>query len=142
MERLFFSYKVSHWCYIHHLRLTAAFLRIITRIVFSCDIHPRARIGKRCSFPHDGLGCIIDPRSVIGDDCKILHGVTLGGRGRHKGVPKVGNNVVIGCHAQLLGPITVGNNAIIGAGSIVIHDVPDNAIVAGNPAKVIGLIEN
>ena len=141
MERLYITYKVAHWCYIHHLRIIASFLGITMRIIFSCDIHPRARIGKRCSFPHDGLGCIIDPRSIIGDDCKILHGVTFGGRGKHRVVPKVGNGVIIGCHAQLLGPITIGNNSIIGAGSIVLHDVPENAIVAGNPAKIIGINE-
>ena len=52
-------------------------------------------------------------------------------------MPKLGNNVTIGCHSQLLGPITIGDNAVIGAGSVVIHDVPANAVVAGNPAKEI-----
>ena len=136
-ERVYSLYKAAHWCYVHKLRITATLLRSLMRIIFSCDIHPGATIGKNCSFPHDGLGIIIDPRAIIGDNCIILHGVTFGGRGRHHGVPKLGNNVTIGCHSQLLGPITIGDNAIVGAGSVVIHDVPANTVVAGNPAKQI-----
>lgn len=136
-ERVYGFYKVAHWCYTHKMKPLAMSIRIIMRIVFSCDIHPGASIGKNVHFPHDGLGIIIDPRAVIGDNCVILHGVTFGGRGRHHGVPKLGRHVLIGCHAQLLGPITIGDNATVGAGSVVIHDVPANAIVAGNPAKLI-----
>ncbi len=47
------------------------------------------------------------------------------------------NNVFIGCNSTILGGVTIGNNVVIAAGSVVTHDVPDNSVVAGNPAKVI-----
>jgi len=142
MERLYSTYKIEHWCYTHHLKFFAAIIRVLMRLCFSSDIHPGVIIGKNCSFPHDGLGLLIaNPTIRIGDNCTILHGVTFGGRGSHKGRPIIGNNVLIGCHAIVLGPVHIGDNAVIGAGSVVIHDVPENTIVAGNPAKIIGTNE-
>lgn len=61
----------------------------------------------------------------------------MGGRAGHKGLPIIGDNVVVGTHAQILGNVTVGNNSIVGAGAIVTHDVPDNVVVVGNPAKIL-----
>lgn len=61
----------------------------------------------------------------------------MGGRAGHKGLPIIGNNVVIGTHAQIIGNVTIGNNSIVGAGAIVTHDVPDNVVVVGNPAKIL-----
>lgn len=95
------------------------------------------QIGKGTVFPHDALGCVFHPEVKIGENCKILHGVTMGGRAGHKGLPIVGDNVVIGTHAQILGNVKIGNNAIVGAGAIVTHDVEENTVVVGNPAKVL-----
>ena len=64
-----------------------------------------------------------------------MHNVTIGKT--HKGVPWIGNNVTIGANAVIVGPVYVGNNVTIGAGSVVVKDVPDNACVAGNPARII-----
>ena len=61
----------------------------------------------------------------------------MGGRAGHKGLPIIGDNVVIGTHAQIIGNVTIGNNSIVGAGAIVTHDVPDNVVVVGNPAKIL-----
>ena len=60
-----------------------------------------------------------------------------GWQSRDKGLPIIGDNVVVGTHAQILGNVTVGNNSIVGAGAIVTHDVPDNVVVVGNPAKIL-----
>ena len=61
----------------------------------------------------------------------------MGGRAGHKGLPVVGDNVLIGTHAQILGNVKIGDNAVVGAGSIVTHDVSANVVVVGNPAKIL-----
>ena len=116
--------------------LLAVLVRAFIRIIFSCDVPYQVKIGKGTVFPHDGLGMILHQDVEIGHNCRILHGVTMGGNGGI-GVPKVGDNTIIGAHALLLGEITVGNNAIVGAGAVVTKNVPNYAIVVGNPAKII-----
>ena len=83
-----------------------------------------------------GHGTIINKFSVIGENCTIYHGVTIGGL-ENEWPPKIGDNVYIGCGAKILGNIRIGNNVKIGAGAVVVHDVPDNATVVGVPAKII-----
>ena len=107
------------------------------RIIFACDIPYKACIGKGTKFPHDGLGVVIHPLCKIGTNCQINQGVTIGGRNNLEILPVIGDNVLIGANATVLGNITIGNNSIIGAGSVVLKDVPENTIVAGNPARQI-----
>lgn len=137
MDRISAIHKLESWLYNHHLKIAAQILRGVVRIFFSADIPPQMLIGEGTVFPHDALGCVFHPAVKIGRNCKILHGVTIGGRAGHLGLPTIGDNVVIGAHAQIIGNVTIGNNSIVGAGAIVIHDVPDNVVVVGNPAKVI-----
>lgn len=115
-------------------QLIAYFARGLTGV----EIHPSARIGRALLIDH-GSGVVIGETAEIGDDVTIYQGVTLGGTGfvtgkRH---PTVGSGVVIGSGAKLLGPITVGDGAKIGANSTVIHDVPANATVVGNPGHPV-----
>ena len=128
---------MEHWLYNHHLNVIAQMLRGLVRIIFSADVPPQMQIGKGTVFPHDALGCVFHPDVKIGKNCKILHGVTMGGRAGHKGLPIIGDNVVIGTHAQLIGNVKIGNNSIVGAGAIVTLDVPDNVVVVGNPARIL-----
>lgn len=137
IERIYPLWHIEHWFYTHHLTWISIIVRFLIRVLFSADIPYKCFIGKGTIFPHDALGTIIHPDTVIGTNCRILHGVTFGGRGGENGVPRVGNNVVIGAHAILLGNIKIGDNAIIGAGSIVLNDVPPYTVVAGNPARII-----
>lgn len=85
---------------------------------------------------HYGI-VVIHRKAIIGNNCTILHNVTIGKT--HKGVPRIGNNVTIGANSVIVGPINIGNNVTIGAGSVVVKDVPDNACVAGNPARIISM---
>ena len=137
MDRISTIYRMEHWLYNHHLNVIAQMLRGLVRIIFSADVPPKMQIGKGTVFPHDALGCVFHPDVKIGKNCKILHGVTMGGRAGHKGLPIIGDNVVIGTHAQLIGNVKIGNNSIVGAGAIVTHDVPDNVVVVGNPARIL-----
>ena len=81
---------------------------------------------------------IINAKS-IGENLSIRQCTTIGNKidGRNDLVPTIGNNVTVGANVVIIGDIRIGNNVIIGAGSVVIRDVPDNCVVAGNPAKII-----
>ena len=115
-------------------RLIAAVARSITGI----EIHPAARIGTGLFIDH-GMGVVIGETAEIGDNVTLYQGVTLGGTGFATGKrhPTVEDNVTIGSGAKLLGPIVVGHGSKIGAGSVVVHDVPPNSTVVGNPGHPV-----
>ncbi len=110
------------------------------RLFFSCDIPYSTQIGENVDFKHDGLGIVINSNAIIGDNCQISQHVTIGGR---NGMPPpvIGNNVLIGANALVLGAIKIGDGAVIGAGAVCLIDVPENAIVVGNPARIIKIKE-
>ncbi len=136
-DKLWILWKISNWLFHHHLKPIASLSRFIIRVVLSADIPPELEIGKGTKFPHMALGSLFHPKVKIGSNCVLLHGITIGGKSGHKKLPVIGNNVWIGAHSIILGDISIGDNSVIGAGSVVVKDVPANAIVAGNPAKVI-----
>lgn len=123
------------------MRGLARFWSNIGRIMTGIEIHPQAKIGKNLFIDH-GMGVVIGQTALIGDDCTIYHGVTLGGRGTattgEKRHPTIGNDVIIGANAQILGNITIGDGARIGAGSVVTADVESGATMVGNPARYVG----
>lgn len=102
------------------------------------EIHPGATIGKGLFIDH-GSGVVIGETTIIGDNCTIYQGVTLGGTGKQTGKrhPTLGNNVMIGAGAKLLGNFTIGDNTKIAAGAVVLTDVPENSTAVGIPAKVV-----
>lgn len=101
------------------------------------DILPRADIGGGCIIAH-GIGLVVGGRTVVGEDCTLLHGVTLGeARFDELDCPRLGNRVTVGAGAIVLGGITIGDEALIGAGSVVVSDVAPGAVVAGVPAREI-----
>lgn len=111
-------------------------IEVYLHIVYSCDIPAEVQIGKNCSFAHNALGVVINPKVIIGDNCHIGQNVTIGGRNGHEIVPILGNNVLVGANALILGPITIGDNSIIGAGAIVVKDVPPNSVVRSEASKI------
>lgn len=116
-------------------RVVSQFSRTVTGI----EIHPGARIGRRCFIDH-GMGVVIGETAEIGDDVLLYQGVTLGGTGKDTGKrhPTLGNGVVVGTGAIILGNIRIGDFVKIGAGSVVIHPVPDHSTVVGVPGRVVG----
>ena len=110
----------------------------IARSVTGIEIHPAACIGDGFFVDH-GMGVVVGETAEIGDNVTLYQGVTLGGTGFATGKrhPTVQDNVTIGSGAKLLGPIVVGHGAKIGANSVVIHDVPPNATVVGNPGHPV-----
>jgi serine O-acetyltransferase len=96
------------------------------------------QIGSGFYIGHFG-GIVINGKSIIGNNCNISQGVTLGeaNRGKNKGWPKLGNNIYIGPGAKVVGAVTIGNNVAIGANCVVTKDIPDNSVVVGIPGRVI-----
>ena len=108
----------------------------LTEIVCGITIGSSATIGRRLCIEHHGC-IVIHGATVIGDDCLIRHGVTIGNSGYEDpfGAPKIGNRVQMGAGAKILGRITIGDGVIIGANAVVVDDVPDNTAVGGVPAR-------
>lgn len=110
----------------------------VNRFITGIEIHPGAQLGRRVTIDH-GMGIVIGETAVVGDDCLLYQGVTLGitrfARGKRH--PTIGNNVVVSAGAMVLGPVTVGDHARVAAGAVVVHDVPPYATAAGVPAKVV-----
>lgn len=132
------AYRVQHWLYERGHRTLALWLAMRSRLRYGADIHPAARIGRRFTVDH-GVGVVIGGTAVIGDDCLMYQGATLGMTGKHGGKrhPTLGNGVLVGAGSILLGAITVGDGAYVGAGSVVVDDVPPDTTVVGNPARVV-----
>ena len=132
------SHRVAHVLHEAGVPLAPRALANATRVLTGVEIHPAARIGRSLFIDH-GAGVVIGETAEIGDEVTLYQGVTLGGTGFQRGKrhPNVGNDVVVGSGAKLLGPISVGDGAKIGANSVVIHDVPGNATVVGNPGHPV-----
>ena len=131
-------HRLSHWLWNQGLKWLARMLSNLARWFTGIEIHPGAVIGRRFFIDH-GMGVVIGETAVIGDDCTLYHGVTLGGTSWEKGKrhPTLANNVVVGAGAKVLGPITIGEGARIGSNSVVVKDVPKGATVVGVPGKLI-----
>jgi len=130
-------HRMAHKLHQSGFVLGARILSQLNRFLTGIEIHPGAKIGRRCFIDH-GMGAVIGETAEVGDDVLMYQGVTLGGTGKERGKrhPTVGNKVVIGAGAKILGNITIGNNAKVGAGSVVIRPVPDDSTVVGVPGRV------
>jgi serine O-acetyltransferase len=132
------SHRVAHVLHEAGVPFVPRTLALATRAVTGIEIHPAARVGEGLFIDH-GNGVVIGETAEIGENVTLYQGVTLGGTGFATGKrhPTVQDNVTIGSGAKLLGPITIGHGAKIGANSVVIHDVPPNSTVVGNPGHPV-----
>ncbi len=131
-------YRLAHWFYNHKNFTTARIISQWARSKTGIEIHPGAKIGKGLFIDH-GMGVVIGETAVIGDNCLLYQGVTLGGTGKDKGKrhPTLKNNVLVGAGAKVLGPFTVGNNVKIAANAVVLNAIPDNCTAVGVPAHIV-----
>jgi serine O-acetyltransferase len=131
-------HRLSHRLWTLGLPLLPRVLSQLGRLLTGVEIHPGAQIGRGVFIDH-GMGVVIGETSVIGDQCLLYQGVTLGGTGKQHGNrhPTLEENVVVGAGAKVLGAITVGANTRIGAGSVVLRDVAPDSTVVGIPGRVV-----
>ena len=136
--RAIWAYRRQHWLWERGHTGLARWLSTRSRKRFGVEIHPGARIGRRFAIDH-GMGIVVGETTIIGDDCMLYQGVTLGGTGKETGKrhPTLGNNVVVGVGASVLGNITLGDNVKVGGGAVVVRDVPADCTVVGIPGHVV-----
>lgn len=132
------AHKLSHLLYKKKCFFAARLISQLARFFTGIEIHPGATIGRGLFIDH-GSGVVIGETAVIGDNCTIYQGVTLGGTGKHTGKrhPTLGNNVMVGAGAKVLGPFKVGDNSKIAAGAVVLDEIPENSTAVGIPARVV-----
>lgn len=135
-----FFYRIAHTLWKAHLRILARFISQLARFITGIEIHPGAVIGKRLFIDH-GHGVVIGETTVIGNDCTLYQGVTLGGVGtgpvllkRH---PTLEDRVMVSAGAKVIGNITIGNDSIVGAQAVVLRNVPPHCTVVGIPASIV-----
>jgi serine O-acetyltransferase len=131
-------HRASHRLWEGGFKWLARFVSHFGRWVTGIEIHPGARIGRRFFIDH-GMGVVIGETALIGDDCTLYHGVTLGGTSWAKGKrhPTLGKGVVVGAGAKILGPIEIGDGAKIGSNAVVVKPVPAGATAIGIPARIV-----
>ena len=132
-------HRIANACWRREWRWLGRFVSHLGRWFTGIELHPGATIGRRVFIDH-GMGVVVGETAVIGDDCTIYQGVTLGGTSLAKGAkrhPTLGRGVIIGAGAQVLGGFTVGEGARVGSNAVVVKEVPAGATAVGNPARIL-----
>jgi len=131
-------HRIAHALWNAGLKWCARLLSHFNRFMTGIEIHPGAKLGRRCFIDH-GMGIVIGETAEVGDDVLLYQGVTLGGSGKEKNKrhPTLGNGVLVGAGAKILGSFRVGDNARIAANAVVLQEIPDNATAVGIPATVV-----
>lgn len=139
------QYRIAHSCYTLKIPVVKQILLIlclvwqkIIEILTGISLPYSAKIGEQFYIGHFG-NIILNADAVIGNNCNISQGVTIGvsGRGNNRGVPTIGNNVYIGANAVVAGNISIGDNCVIAGNSLVVSSFENNVTIAGVPAKVL-----
>lgn len=136
--RAILSYRLAHKLHQKGHYFLADWISKRARKKTGIEIHPAAQIGKGLFIDH-GMGVVIGETAIVGENCTLYQGVTLGGTGKDKGKrhPTIGNNVTIGSGAKVLGPFTVGDNSKIAANAVVLNEIPANSTCVGVPAHIV-----
>lgn len=133
------SHRICHGLYKLGFRFLPRLISQMARWFTGIEIHPGATIGERLFIDH-GMGIVIGETAIVGNNCTIYHGVTLGGTGKDTGKrhPTIGNNVMLGAGAKILGPIRIADNVKIGAGAVVLKECKiEGATIIGTNGKVL-----
>lgn len=131
-------HRIAHWFWTHHMHFAGRLISQIARFFTLIEIHPGAVLGHGILIDH-GCGVVIGETAVVGDNCTIYQGVTLGGVGTQKGKrhPTIGNDVMIGAGAKILGAFEVGDHCTIAANAVLLKPLEENITAAGVPARAV-----
>jgi len=131
-------HRVAHRLWTWRIPLLPRLISQIVRFLTGIEIHPGATIARGFFIDH-GMGVVVGETSIIGKNCTLYQGVTLGGTGKERGKrhPTLGDNVTVSTGAKVLGSVTIGDNVKIGANSVVIRSVPPDCTVVGVPGRVV-----
>ncbi len=142
MLNAIFFYRIERWLYLHKIPFLPRLIEMLIFLIYNSKVPYQATIGKGTKCGYGGMGVVIHSKVEIGENCLIGQQVTLGGGNpNYPGVPKIGHNVYIAKGAIVFGGITIGDNVTVGANAVVNKPVPDNAVVAGVPAKILRIKE-
>lgn len=133
-------FRLSSLCAKYHLGVVGKVFAILNQILFSCDIARNAKIAGGLYLPHPS-GVVVGEHAIVGKNCILHQGVTLGDRGEcHEGSdPVLGDFIEVGTGAKVLGVVHLGDYVRVGANSVVLKDVEAYGVVAGVPAKLIAV---
>jgi serine O-acetyltransferase len=118
------------------LRIPYEIARKVLELIVDIHLWPDTQIGPGLYIAHYG-GIWINPRVTLGSNCNLAHGVTIGAPTTAAGAPVLGDCVWIGAGAVITGRIRIGSGAVIGANSLVVANLPENAVAIGVPARVL-----
>ncbi|MEA4911261.1 MAG: serine O-acetyltransferase [Oscillospiraceae bacterium] len=135
-------YRFAHLFYKIHFYFLARLISQLARFFTGTEIHPGAAVGGGVFIDH-AAAVVVGETAVVGDDCILYQGVTLGGTGKNTGKrhPTLGREVLVGAGAKVLGPVNIGDGAKIAAGAVVLHDIPAYATAVGVPARVVRIAD-
>ncbi len=135
--RVLFSDKYYRTVYYHKIGNLSKMFRFLLPCCDTFVISSNVKLGKSIFCAHP-FSTYINAHS-IGDYFSFRNNITIGNKSddRYDEIPVIGNHVSVGANSVIIGKINIGNNVIIGAGSVVVHSIPDNSVVAGNPAHII-----
>lgn len=127
-------WRISNYLYKKKFRILAGMIFRMIRFFFSCEIPPSIIVGKGTLFIHNGLGCVVHPKAIIGKNCRIYQNVTIGGR-NGRGTPILKDGVFVGPGACILGGVIIEKNVVIGANTVVLHNVMEGKKVVCSTSR-------
>jgi putative colanic acid biosynthesis acetyltransferase WcaB len=142
---LVISFRIANFCYrlnklcpiliFTNFPVVIAY-KLVNEWVLGVELKASTSVGYGLRIYH-GVGLVIHENTVIGNNVTLRHNTTIGTEMGEQEAPVIGDNVNIGPHTVMIGKIHIGNNVIIGAGTVITKEVPPNAVVIGNPQRII-----
>lgn len=138
MPNAIIFYRIERWLYLYHIPILPRFFQLLIFLIYNSKITPEVKIGKGSFFVCKGVSCVLHPKAEIGENNRLGIHLTIVGQAPYFNCCKIGNHCWIGPNVTIQGPCIIEDNVIIAPGSVVTKSVPQGAIVAGNPARIIG----
>lgn len=127
--------QLSHRLYKKGIPKLPVLISLWIHFRYNCDLQPATQIGRGSRLGHGGIGVVVNSHAKLGRNCILAQNVTIAGK--DGGAPTLSDWCYVGVNSVVIGGVKLGKDVFVGALSLVNKDVPDGAVVAGIPAKVI-----